>query len=791
MKIPKDLKKKKKPPQKDIPKFLEKKKTTLKKNITVGNLGPMMFEQMGNTIWMKNTLDPKQYAQFKEEWIAQRPKIKQEIINSINELKELINTYNPLDFLDFITIETSLTNPETFKPFTDDLLEIHSEYAHSFITANYSKLSEEHPSLETCQKFQKMVQEIILLCTQYYMREEMQEESKKSIRFQSIISFLNLRGESYENHHTDLIKVIFTPFNVFFQKQLGFNARKLIEMTKEIQAQRLNNFLKKGKLMKYRNKIIRKLNAFLDEKGIDPATQYKSEIFQEIYNNEEIKELREKSREILFSTTKYYNEINLNEKVEEDLIDLFSMELGCNSEFLDFTPNWPLNSSLIYRKPFLKVKDKYYGFGNTVFFRNLIRILESLISNYDQDYFNNVYMAKKAKVLEDLTIKYFQAILLGSKVYQNLFYDIIENGVSKRVEVDVIIIYDKHLFIVESKANNIPLSARRGSIVKIKTTLNKILDKAYQQAIRCKKYIDENPIARFEYKNGKLAVEIKKEDFEYFYIINTTMERLRHLSIQLDEVKQLDLLKGEEEIWTVFINDLRIISEINDCPSIFLLYLQRRKKALQNIDFMNQDEIELYGHFLKTGLYYPKKIPNLKIQLFGQMRDIDEYYMSKVPHTEKKIPKPFFNIADSYLNLVRKIEDLEKPGFSIASMFLLRVDKNDQDVIRNFILEYGKFSLKTGRDYKCVINYSELNCVIELVVRSNISNENWEPFIELLELGMYKFKCDLGILYMIVIDEKKHIIIDFKIKEEKWKFDSEKQRKLKKSNFKEMKRING
>lgn len=81
--------------------------------------------------------------------------------------------------------------------------------------------------------------------------------------------------------------------------------------------------------------------------------------------------------------------------------------------------------------------------------------------------------------------------------------------------------------------------------------------------------------------------------------------------------------------------------------------------------------------------------------------------------------------------------------------------------------------------------------MIELVVRSNISNENWEPFIELLELGMFKFKRDLGILYMIVIDEKKYINIDFKIKEEKWKFDSEKQRKLKNSNFKEMKRING
>lgn len=790
MKIPKELKKKKKHPRKNIPKFLEKKKAIAEKKGVTGNFGPIVYQQMGNIVWMKNVLNPQQHNQFKKEWIAQRPEIKKDIVNSFAELKKLINAYAALDFLDFIAMDSALFNPETFEPSTEGLLEIHNEYAFSFITANCSKICEEHPSFENCQEFLTIIKKIIDLCIQYYMREDLQDESEKSVRFQSIISFLDLRGDSYEDHRIDLIKEIFTPFDNFFQKQFGFNTQQLLEMTEEIKIQRLNNFFKKGELIENWKEINKKITALLEEKGIDLESQIDSEIIQEIYNNKEISELRAKATEISYSTTEYYNEINITEKVRKDLIDIFCIELGNNDEFLGFTPNWPLNNSLIYRKPFLKVGDKYYAFGNTIFFRNLIRILESLIFNYAEGYFNNKYMVKKAKLLEDMTIKYFETLLPDSDVYQNLFYNISESGVLKRVEVDAIIIYDKHLFIIEAKANQIPLSARRGSIKKIKKSLKKILDKAYEQAIRCKKYIDENRIARFEYEDKMLALEIKKEEFDHFYLINTTIERLRHFSIQLDDVREFNLLKGDEDIWTVFINDLRIISEINDCPSVFLLYLQRRKKALQNIDFFNQDEIELYGHFLKTGLYYPEKISDTKLQLIGQMHDIDEYYMSK-NNNKKKVPKPGFNVSDIYLDLVRKIENINKNGFSIASMFLLQIETHDQEVILNFILKYGKFSLKTGKDYKCLLCYKDLNCIVELVVRSNSSNDEWKAFNELLELGMYKYKYELGILYKIVIDKNRNIQIDFEITKEKWKFNSEKETRVKKNAFKGMKKIKG
>ena len=111
------------------------------------------------------------------------------------------------------------------------------------------------------------------------------------------------------------------------------------------------------------------------------------------------------------------------------------------------------------------------------------------------------YYKKKGEYLEDQSLKLIQQILPGCDVYKNLKYGIDD-------EVDGIVIYDNHIFIVEAKSNKFTLGARQGDINKIKSNTKDIVEQAYKQAIRAKKYILSNELVEFRDKNKKTILTI-------------------------------------------------------------------------------------------------------------------------------------------------------------------------------------------------------------------------------------------------------------------------------------------
>lgn len=55
--------------------------------------------------------------------------------------------------------------------------------------------------------------------------------------------------------------------------------------------------------------------------------------------------------------------------------------------------------------------------------------------------------------------------------------------------------------------------------------------------------------------------------------------------------------------WCVGVTDLRVISEIIDSPSEFLLYLERRSQSHNEKALFAHDELDYFIWFLQTGLY--------------------------------------------------------------------------------------------------------------------------------------------------------------------------------------------
>ena len=768
MKLPKELQ------QKNRKKAA--KRVTDRTDITNNNLSFKDLRYLLNKQSTKKTqINMAEHQKMMKNLLSIRPIIKKNIRDNIHELELLLSKYNLIHLLHYLCVKHCFTNPETYKESESVNLEFWIEYALSCATSIQSQSSFEDPWDKIFTKFEELIKSIIDLSTQFYMTEaadESYDPSLKTIRFQSIVNYMGVRGDSFENHHLDLIHQTFQPHDAFLKENFGFTAKEITEFIDNIRNEVLTNIkhdaYRMSFFMKFKD-LVKKIKTSKGEK-----IEITENDFKEFDKNEEMIKLKKEYQEYMQTYEPFYFKLKPSEKLPRNLLELFSIKFGENTLFLQEEKFWPLNNSLIYSKPIIKYKDEFYGFGGTILFRNILEILESMIKEKNQNYYSKTFLKKKAKLLEEISLYYLSNIMPKASIYGELFYYIEQDGEKIKYETDGLIIFDENLLILEAKSHKLTLSAKRGSVLRIEKTVKNIIDDAYNQGIRCKRYIIDNIQAEFFDKDNKKILTLEAKNFRSIYIINTTYENLSHLSVKLHNLKNFNLIEGKEWPWTVFINDLRIISEIVECPSIFLLYLQRRIKMNDLELLTNSDELDFFMFFLKTGLYFEdfNISKNQKVSLFGMTDELDRYYLY-IQGDVKEAEKPVFKIPNFYKKIVYVIEELGKKGFTQATISLLSIDAEDRKKFSALITRYKKLSFKTGKDYKFFFYYKKPSLGLLFITRTNLARKDWTSVQEYLELMIYKFKLRTTIMYKFLFDNESDVIpkINFKLYEEEWKFN--------------------
>ena len=311
-------------------------------------------------------------------------------------------------------------------------------------------------------------------------------------------------------------------------------------------------------------------------------------------------------------------------------------------------------------------------------------------------------------------------LLPGSEVYGKVYYEIEENGQRSRFESDGIILYDKNLFILEAKAGALSTSARRGSLERMKKDVSALIDSAYSQALRTKKYIEMTEKPRFEYEDGSEALTIlDKNNVENIFLVNVTLESLGDLAIRLNSLKHLKLIQGKGWPWSVFINDLRVIAEILESPSQFLTFLKRRIQANDFPQFDLADELDFLMFYLREGLYLDKinKKEDGKFTLHGYTEELDRYYdflAGRVSSGEK----PTLRTSAEYKAIIRNIEALGKPGFTSVTTTLLDFSGEAHKDILNALNKIKELSLGDGKTHDATFLFQGKQVGCDLSCRS-------------------------------------------------------------------------
>lgn len=675
-------------------------------------------------------IDENIQKEYLEKIKENLPQLESEINTLINSLKVDISTYDAIQILDYFGALYSFSNSDTLVDDMDSDRNFKLDYLYSLVTS-VGSVNGKDCDEETLKRIEETIEKIKMQSIFYLMLTSDHNGEPNDIKLLQTMHNMIVRGDSYSEHKIKMCRELFLKFDGFLKHKYNIISSKLIDELINITTYPIENDkqLKKNQL----------IDSLIEE------TTKQEVILPSYLNMEEItsawKQNLQKPIDSIFKIDKTL--------LPQEILDQLSIKIGENINLQKGKIEYfPTNDTLIYDKPIVKIDNEYYCFNPVLIHYNLHTLLENLMLNIipSKKHQKNYY-SKKGEYLEDKSLDLFQEILPNCEVYKNLKY-------GDGYEVDGIVLYDNTIFIVEAKSSKFTLGARKGNINRIKTNTQDIVEKAYQQAIRAKKYILSNQLTEFIGKNQKVVLTIDSKKINNIFLINTTLEPLNHISTNLTSLKQFGFIQDDEWIWSVYLNDLRIISEIIDLPSEFLVYIERRIKFNDYPQIKMAEEIDIFGYFLSEGLYFddinfPENGFMLNIDS-SFSKDIDLYYHWKEGVLDEIQEKPaFFKGCENNIKfLVKKIENLNKENFSILTKFLLSLDC----YTHNLIKEQVELILKSQRtDFHTYIDTSNIG-----VVFVSIRIYNYTRLQEQCELYAYERK--INNWFVIIIDND---FIDF------------------------------
>ena len=689
------------------------------------NFEPIQIERIGRIIKIKSNWEENQHKKFMDDIKNKRPKFKKEIDEKIEELLKIVKEYNPLELLTPISVLNITSDPENYTEITHKGNESIVEYLLSIITSLPCPENPKKLTPEIIQKALDILNDLQNKIVWYYgseVTEGKYDEKEAEIRFRLMNYSLMVRGSSYPQHIEKTFLELFSSHDQFLTQKFGFSSGQFLKFVKKVESQLEEN------INKSRDEGLRPLQkAFENFKSY--AECHKSLNPQQLIESfkEENKDIIEKSQ----NSINYLNDlggskvfqIKFDDVTDKKILKSVSIDFGENKNFFEIRDYkcWFLNPSLIYEKPIIARQDSFFCFCPQILFRNIIFILEKLIEKNDSDYLKKFYESRD-KYLENNGIEIISGILKvdKSKIYGNLHY----NG----IELDGLIPYDNALFIIESKAGKLSESAKRGSIKSFMSDMkNDLLGKAYEQGNRALNYIKKNKEAKFFDENGNEILKIKKDDYSYFFVISLYFEPIGHIITNLSFMEELDIVSNEKH-WAVFLNDLRVISEIIYHSSMFVHYLTRRLEVNKFPQYNSFDELDTFMLYLREGLYFeemPEGVDN--IQFTGYTEDLDSFYLY-LEGKRNKVEKPAQKMPEYFRKLIEKLENEKPKRFLTACIELLNCDGETREKISEQIERCEADYKKDGRVHSVSLVFEKpgLTLLLSTIPESELGKHSME-----------------------------------------------------------------
>lgn len=567
-----------------------------------------------------------------------------EALNTI--LKEQVDTiiayfrkYDTIQLLGSIGLYLldNLPNPEKnfiahlsgIEKILDERAEVIAEYAMNFGLSMPNEGNEE-PTNEVVSDLKNRLE--ILFMIYLHLDMPLVKDPMQSIDWIIHMETIAVRGDGYQSHVYEVFKEMFYPHTAFYQQEYGYSVEDLFDFIMDLENRIIckiadqNNIY--GAMKMYDRWIAWEKKTY----GSNSARDYSKGLFGDFFEaNPDVPHTEDNMKFLSYASDDYTQSnkifwIYSQNDTESKILDSLSMEFGDNARFIaegEFKGNI-MNGPSIFEKPFIKDNDKYYCFTPMIPHRNLFLIAEKLMKRnqvyYQRNFQQNSNYISRDNYIERKVKTIMESFLPNVSFYPSVHYTIIESGVKKKTELDILGISDKANYIIEVKAHELSYKDRVG-LEGAKTKFKASVTEACRQCSRAVDFINDSENPKFVLLGSNITVDKTKP----IYKIAVTFQHYSTLLGNMDVLVQAGLLEDRfRDTWIVSLFDLMVVSDFIKSEDEFLSYLDMRRIINTNHSTF-YDELDVFGQFL-----YKDLVKNIKLnkpsKIIGGSGYIDEEY---------------------------------------------------------------------------------------------------------------------------------------------------------------------
>ncbi len=280
-------------------------------------------------------------------------------------------------------------------------------------------------------------------------------------------------------------------------------------------------------------------------------------------------------------------------------------------------------------------------------------------------------------------------------------------------EADALFVIEDVAICVEVKSRPLSAGTRTGDVRRLARDLKDIVGGAVKQASRLERLVSENGGLWLEDRTWLDLSNVKE-----VRMIAVALDDIAPLSIAADELVRAQVITEARFAWVTSLHDLRVVADILDRPSEFLLYLRRRTERDVALKYTSLDELDMFMAFLAGDLQvmpnpillhelYPHiaapKEAELKRYRLASSRafvgtytdPLDAYMLQYEWEGVAPAAKPTFVATERILKVVDFLTDGHKPGWFRFSSDLLDLTKHQQH--------------KFGRSYRNLLDRARMD----------------------------------------------------------------------------------
>ena len=617
----------------------------------VFSAGPLHVARFGNHIAMTSSWSEGQHAEVIAKLAARYPMVVQEIDEIVSEIVSAVSVLPP-DKLLMRAWQEKVVSSQHVKVEADvsqdDALALRMiDYVQSVIAAalrgeaQKSELSEEDwqdIKTKVSALFTKLNFEY-LSCSTAHRRVsgEIYDEAMEIFLTRAQLHWCNVRGDYYQIHQVEIIEDLLKNQSNLIEAVYGITSDQLLSEIKKIWHSLTFGFPEAVESVRH---IHAEVVAEIDrmEKQTDVVYEYGSpgDLFREVTIRLGHSEAMQKNTDACFKMGLF--DLRKITNLPIDFLEDFSWAPGQDTEFLEDGEfkGWPLRIQPIFKRPFLKLEGNYYCFDlyslGDNFYRQIEKRIFRRLEAKKQEWIEN-----RKKVSESLPIEYLTRLLPGATVLPEVYYPLLSatGGSKDLAEVDCLVIYDDHLFIVEVKAGAFTYTSPANDLPAYIKSLEALVGAPSKQGQRFLKYLESSAeIEIYDSKRRPIGM-LRRGDFRCKTICAVTLDPFTELSAQAQHLHKIGVDAGDVPAWSLSLGDLRVYSDVFVGPLDFLHFVEQRMAAASSEKLALDDELDHLGLYFEHNNYVMhanelSKNNGAHLQFNGYRSSLDTYFAAKL-----------------------------------------------------------------------------------------------------------------------------------------------------------------